>query len=57
MTRLSRRYGKGAPGRAVAGALLALCALLLLPAPAARADTPLDLDAGGRITDTVGALG
>ncbi|MEU1818755.1 TPM domain-containing protein [Streptomyces roseifaciens] len=56
MTRLSRRYGKGAPGRAVAGALLALCALLL-PAPAARADTPLDLDAGGRITDTVGALG
>ncbi|WP_058046065.1 TPM domain-containing protein [Streptomyces roseifaciens] len=56
MTRLSRRYGKGAPGRAVAGALLVLCALLL-PAPATRADTPLDLDAGGRITDTVGALG
>ncbi|MEV4443215.1 TPM domain-containing protein, partial [Streptomyces sp. NPDC049577] len=25
--------------------------------PTARADTPLDLDAGGRITDTVGALG
>ncbi|MGK5728207.1 TPM domain-containing protein [Streptomyces sp. URMC 124] len=56
MTRLSRRYGKGAPGWALAGALLALCALLL-PAPVTRADTPLDLDAGGRITDTVGALG
>ncbi|GGX90029.1 TPM domain-containing protein [Streptomyces hiroshimensis] len=56
MTRLSRRYGTGAPGWAIAGALLALCALLL-PAPATRADTPLDLDAGGRITDTVDALG
>ncbi|MFF4220476.1 TPM domain-containing protein [Streptomyces nondiastaticus] len=59
MTRLSRRYGTGAPGWAIAGALLALCALLLplLPAAPSRADTPLDLDAGGRITDTVGALG
>ncbi|MGK5546844.1 TPM domain-containing protein, partial [Streptomyces sp. URMC 127] len=62
MTRLSRRYGTGAPARAIAGALLGLCALLLsvvplLPAPSSRADTPLDLDAGGRITDTVGALG
>ncbi|MFF7730956.1 TPM domain-containing protein [Streptomyces sp. NPDC008001] len=56
MTRHSRRYGTGAPGWAIAGALLALCALLL-PAPPSRADTPLDLDAGGRITDTVGALG
>ncbi|KNB51744.1 hypothetical protein AC230_15585 [Streptomyces caatingaensis] len=39
------------------GALFSLCALLL-PAPsAAHAETPLDLDAGGRVTDTVGALG
>ncbi|MGW2600090.1 TPM domain-containing protein [Streptomyces klenkii] len=62
MTRLSRRYGTGAPGWAIAGAPFALCALLLplltlFPAPSSRADTPLDLDAGGRITDTVGALG
>ncbi|MBT2386902.1 TPM domain-containing protein, partial [Streptomyces sp. ISL-11] len=59
MTRLSRRYAPGAPGRAPGRVLLALVALcaLLLPGPAARADTPLDLDTGGRITDTVGALG
>lgn len=38
-------------------ALVALCALLLPTVPASRADTPLDLDAAGRITDTVGALG
>ncbi len=38
-------------------ALLALGAFLLPTTPAARADTPLDLDASGRITDTVGALG
>ncbi|MCC3776771.1 TPM domain-containing protein [Streptomyces sp. UNOB3_S3] len=38
-------------------ALVALCALLLPTMPASRADTPLDLDAAGRITDTVGALG
>ncbi|WP_116213686.1 TPM domain-containing protein [Streptomyces olivoreticuli] len=59
MTRLSRRYGPGAPGRARVRAplaLLTLCALLV-PAPPSRADTPLDLDTGGRITDTVGALG
>ncbi|MEU5422187.1 TPM domain-containing protein, partial [Streptomyces sp. NPDC020667] len=59
MTRLSRRYGPGAPGRARVRAplaLLTLCALTL-PVPAAHADTPLDLDTGGRITDTVGALG
>ncbi len=37
-------------------ALLALCALLLAPAPVSRADAPLDLDAPGRVTDTVGAL-
>ncbi|MGK5638805.1 TPM domain-containing protein [Streptomyces sp. URMC 126] len=57
MTRLLRRYGPGAPGPAIAGALFALC-VLLLPAPSvARAETPLDLDATGHITDTVGALG
>lgn len=58
MTRLSRRYGPRAPGWAIAGVLLALCALLLpVPVTGARADTPLDLDSSGRITDTVGALG
>ncbi|UQI48100.1 TPM domain-containing protein [Streptomyces sp. HU2014] len=58
MTRLSRRY-RPAPGGARVRALLALLTLcaLLLPGPPARADTPLDLDTGGRITDTVGALG
>ncbi|MGW1071351.1 TPM domain-containing protein [Streptomyces sp. NPDC002537] len=59
MTRLSGRHGPGAPGRARVRAplaLLALCALAL-PVAHARADTPLDLDTGGRITDTVGALG
>ncbi|KAB7852312.1 TPM domain-containing protein [Streptomyces mobaraensis] len=57
MTRLLRRYGPGAPGPAIVGALFALC-VLLLPAPSvARAETPLDLDATGHITDTVGALG
>ncbi|MCD9142619.1 TPM domain-containing protein [Streptomyces albireticuli] len=59
MTRLSRRYRPPAPGGARVRALLALLTLcaLLLPGPPARADTPLDLDTGGRITDTVGALG
>ncbi|MGI5339818.1 TPM domain-containing protein [Streptomyces sp. CA-181903] len=57
MTRLLRRYGPGAPGPAIVGALFALC-VLLLPAPSvARAETPLDLDATGHVTDTVGALG
>ncbi|WP_344094714.1 TPM domain-containing protein, partial [Streptomyces stramineus] len=63
MTQLARRYGPGAPGWAMvraplggAAALVAVC-VLLLPAHRARADTPLDLDTGGRITDTVGALG
>ncbi|MBZ4323816.1 TPM domain-containing protein, partial [Streptomyces sp. SCA2-4] len=52
-----RRYGPGAPGPAIVGALFALC-VLLLPAPSvARAETPLDLDAAGHVTDTVGALG
>ncbi|MFH8980908.1 TPM domain-containing protein [Streptomyces varsoviensis] len=54
MTRLLRRYGSGAPGWATVCALLALCVLLL--APPARADGPLDLARTGRITDTVGAL-
>ncbi|KOG91080.1 hypothetical protein ADK38_05160, partial [Streptomyces varsoviensis] len=49
-----RRYGSGAPGWATVCALLALCVLLL--APPARADGPLDLARTGRITDTVGAL-
>lgn len=57
MTRLLSRYGPGAPGWALLGALFVLCALLLPAPPAARAETPLDLDAGGRVTDTVGALG
>ncbi|MFI1253947.1 TPM domain-containing protein [Streptomyces netropsis] len=57
MTQLSRRDGPRAAGWAVVGALLALCALLLPPMASARADTPLDLDSSGRITDTVGALG
>ncbi|MEV4744590.1 TPM domain-containing protein [Streptomyces sp. NPDC049555] len=57
MTRLSWGYGPRAPGWAMVGALLALCALLLPAAPASRADAPLDLDAPGHITDTVGALG
>ncbi|MFI1969167.1 hypothetical protein BLA24_25650 [Streptomyces cinnamoneus] len=57
MTRLSGGHGPGAPSRALLGALLALCAVLLPAVVAARADTPLDLDASGRITDTVGALG
>ncbi|MBH1935618.1 TPM domain-containing protein [Streptomyces sp. AV19] len=58
MTRLLRRYGPGAPGWAMLGALFALYgALLLATPPAARAETPLDLEAGGRVTDTVGALG
>ncbi|MFC5718878.1 TPM domain-containing protein [Streptomyces gamaensis] len=56
MTQLLRRYGRRAPGRCLLGALLTLCALLL-PAVAARADAPLELDTRGRITDTVGALG
>ncbi|MEU3354212.1 TPM domain-containing protein [Streptomyces sp. NPDC037389] len=57
MTRLSWGYGPRAPGWAMICALVALCALLLPTVPASRADTPLDLDAAGRITDTVGALG
>uniref|UniRef100_UPI00148943F0 TPM domain-containing protein n=1 Tax=Streptomyces sp. I05A-00742 TaxID=2732853 RepID=UPI00148943F0 len=57
MTRLLRRYGPGAPGPAIVGALFALCVLLLPAPPVARAETPLDLDAGGHVTDTVGALG
>ncbi|GAA0391551.1 TPM domain-containing protein [Streptomyces luteireticuli] len=58
MTRLLSRYGTGAPGWAILGALFVLCGALLLPAPpAALAETPLDLEAGGRVTDTVGALG
>ncbi|WP_308438042.1 TPM domain-containing protein [Streptomyces morookaense] len=59
MTRPSTRCERPAarPGMAlVAAALSALC-ILLFPAASARADTPLDLDSGGRITDTVGALG
>ncbi|MFI9205247.1 TPM domain-containing protein [Streptomyces sp. NPDC053048] len=56
MTRLSWRYGPEARSWALVSAVLALCALLLPPAPAARADTPLDLEAAGRVTDTVGAL-
>ncbi|MCA6094121.1 TPM domain-containing protein [Streptomyces sp. SCA3-4] len=57
MTRLSWWWGPRAPSWAMISALLALCAFLLPTAPAARADTPLDLEASGRITDTVGALG
>ncbi|MEV4870460.1 TPM domain-containing protein [Streptomyces syringium] len=57
MTQLSRRDGPRAAGWAVVGALLALCVLLLPPMASARADTPLDLESPGRITDTVGALG
>ncbi|MFI9305466.1 TPM domain-containing protein [Streptomyces triculaminicus] len=38
-------------------AFFALCALLLPAPPPAHADTPLDLDATSRVTDTVGALG
>ncbi|MFF4404125.1 TPM domain-containing protein [Streptomyces sp. NPDC001404] len=59
MTRPSTRCERPAarPGMAlVAAALSALCTLLF-PTASARADTPLDLDSGGRITDTVGALG
>ncbi|MCC3771391.1 TPM domain-containing protein, partial [Streptomyces sp. UNOC14_S4] len=59
MTRHSRRHGPGAPGRARVRAPLALVTLCALAVPVAHAhaDTPLDLDTGGRITDTVGALG
>ncbi|GHF60612.1 hypothetical protein GCM10010218_47580 [Streptomyces mashuensis] len=60
MTRLWWRCGPGeASGRALAGALLALCSLLsvLFVLPDARADAPLDLSPTGRVTDTVGALG
>ncbi|MEU4208744.1 TPM domain-containing protein [Streptomyces sp. NPDC026206] len=57
MTRLSWWWGPRAPSWAMICALLALGAFLLPTTPAARADTPLDLDASGRITDTVGALG
>ncbi|MEV5505855.1 TPM domain-containing protein [Streptomyces orinoci] len=57
MTRLLRRYRPGAPGLCLFSALLALFALLLPAAAVARADAPLDLDARGGITDTVGALG
>ncbi|MEU5048257.1 TPM domain-containing protein [Streptomyces sp. NPDC021096] len=57
MTRLSWWWGPRAPSWALVSALLALGAFLLPTTPAARADTPLDLDASGRITDTVGALG
>ncbi|MFI9719044.1 TPM domain-containing protein [Streptomyces sp. NPDC052396] len=57
MTRLLWRGRPGAPGLCLISALLALLALLLPAAAAARADAPLDLDARGGITDTVGALG
>ncbi|MEU7132122.1 TPM domain-containing protein [Streptomyces sp. NPDC046261] len=57
MTRLSWWWGPRAPSWAMVSALLALCAFLLPTTPVARADTPLDLEASGRITDTVGALG